>query len=251
MHELLLSALCLCVFYCVIRIKDGQLMSTPTGLRPVPRPEWRRSDRTPFKSLLLPFSLVSLWLLVGWQLSLGLLWTEPMVGSGCQALSAMTVLKATRNYRTYTARHLRRFAERAVYCLCIAFWLWATDAMACRDVHSWSKSHELPYPHPRAWCYCFVALGLHSAAVWLLLVRSELTGTPLPESIMRRNDEQRGCRLAAWLLGVAGDEYDQVGVVETDENEAADTVAESQPPPPQQQQPRTLAKKKKEKKKEK
>jgi hypothetical protein len=68
---------------------------------------------------------------------------------------------------------------------------------------------------------------------------------------MRRNDEQRGCRLAAWLLGVAGDEYDQVGVVETDENEAADTVAESQPPPPQQQQPRTLAKKKKEKKKEK
>jgi len=213
-------ALGFCIFHCVVRIKDGQLMLAPSGLKPVPRADWRKSDQTPFKKLLLPFALITLWLLACWQNSLGLLWTEPMVDSGCQILSAMTVLKATRSYRAHTARHIRRFAERSVFCLGSAFWLWFADVVACSDLHRWAEREGYPFPQPRAWSYGFVALGLHFAGVWLLLVRSELTGTPLPESLLCRR-ERNGCRVAAWMLGVSAEEYRHVGVVATEEGDGS------------------------------
>ena len=120
------------------------------------------------------------------------------------------MLKATRSYRTYTARYLRRFAERSVLCLCAAFWLWFADVAACPEIYSWAETGGYPFPQPRAWSYGFVGLGLHSGCVWLLLVRSELTGTPLPESLVGQHN-RNGCRFAARVLGVAEEEYRHVG----------------------------------------
>jgi hypothetical protein len=208
-----MMALGLCIFHCMVRVKDGQLMQVPAGLKPVPRADWRQSDRTPFKKLLLPVALVALWLLACWQNSVGKLWTEPMVGSGCQVLTAMTILKVTRSYRTHNARHIRRLAERSAVCLGLAFWLWFAEVTACPDLHSWAEREGYPFPQPRAWSYGFVALGLHFAAVWLLLIRSEVTGTPLPESLMRPRVHPLH---AAWMLGISAEEYRQVGVVATE-----------------------------------
>ena len=90
----------------------------PAGLKPVPRAEWRTSDRiTPFKKLLFPFALVALWLLACWQLSLGAcvacvllplifprktdafsrrigqLWMEPMVRVESKSISYRSIVK--------------------------------------------------------------------------------------------------------------------------------------------------------------
>lgn len=136
----------------------------------------------------------------------------------------MTVLKATRSYRSYTARHLRRFAERSVLCLCAAFWLWFADVTACQAVRDWAEREGYPFPQPRAWSYGFVGLGLHSGCVWLLLVRSELTGTPLPESLVRRQN-RNGFRFAARVLGVAAEEYRHVGLAVTADGDASGAEA--------------------------
>ena len=177
-----------------MRATDEQLGKAPKGLKPVPMAAGRRkSDKTPFKQMLLPYSLALLWLLAAWQISAGEFWKEPLVETGGRLLCSITLYKATKHYRVIQKRCVRRFAEKAISQMCTAFWLWAADEMACADVTAWAKSHDLPNPHPRAWCYMFAAMGIQSTAVWMWLVRSELTGKPLPESL--RDDSGYRCLL--------------------------------------------------------
>jgi hypothetical protein len=56
------------------------------------------------------------------------------------------------------------------------------------------------------------------------LVRSELTGTPLPESLVRRQN-RNGFRLAARVLGVAAEEYRHVGLAVIADGDASGAEA--------------------------